>query len=240
MNIVLFEAAEIGHPLSLGDPRARHVVQVIGCGVGDRFDVGVIDGPRGKARIEAVGPQVLELDFALEEQIPQLHPVALVVGMPRPPSARRILKDITSLGADQLHFTGTDRGERSYLSSRLWTNGEYRRLLLEGAEQAFCTRLPRVEVHQSLAACLDQVDLGADLLAMDNYEASLALGQYRPAAARTLLAVGSERGWSAAERDLLRQREFVLVDMGERVLKTETACIAGLSLVLGQRRRVSL
>ncbi|NKB69341.1 MAG: RsmE family RNA methyltransferase [Candidatus Latescibacteria bacterium] len=235
MNIVLFEATEIDRGLPLDDPRARHVVQVIGCGVDDRFDVGLIDGPRGKARITAVGPQVIELDFAFEKQVPQLHPVALIVGMPRPPSARRILKDVTSLGADQIYFVGTDRGERSYLSSRLWTKGEYRRLLLEGAEQAFCTRLPQVVVHQSLAACLDQVDLSVDLLAMDNYEASQALGHYRPVAGRTLLAVGSERGWSAAERDLLRQRGFVLVHTGQRVLKTETACIAGLSLVLGRR-----
>lgn len=232
MNIILFAKNELDVPLPLDDPRATHVLEVIGCGRGDSFDIGLIDGPRGKARIVAIGKCDLRLEFHFSTHIPQLYPVVMIIGLPRPPSARRILKDLTSQGAAELHFVATDKGEKSYLNSRLWSRQEYQRLLREGAEQAFCTRLPEVAVHTSLVACLDLLGGEADRLALDNYEATLSLRDYRARQACCILAVGSERGWSTPERDLLRERRFLLVSIGERVLKTETACIAGLALVL--------
>jgi 16S rRNA (uracil1498-N3)-methyltransferase len=232
MNIVLFNEEELDRPLPKDDARALHVLNVIGCRQGDSFDIGLIDGPRGKARIEAATHRGLELDFHFSETVPRLYPVTMIIGLPRPPSARRILKDLTTQGADTLHFVATDKGEKSYLKSRLWTDGEYERLLREGAEQAFCTRLPEVVIHESLTACIEQLGDATDRLALDNYEAAMPLGTFQPSQERCVLAIGSERGWSTAERNLLRKNSFELVNIGDRVLKTETACIAGLTLIL--------
>ena len=236
MNIVLFNEEELDRPLAKDDARAQHVLNVIGCHQGDSFDIGLIDGPRGKARIEAITHRGLELDFYFGETVPRLYPVTMIIGLPRPPSARRILKDLTTQGADTLHFVATDKGEKSYLKSRLWAEREYERLLQEGAEQAFCTRLPEVAVHESLAACIEQLPNAADRLALDNYEATMPLSTFQSSQARCILAIGSERGWSAAERDLLRTGDFTLVHMGTRVLKTDTACIAGFALVLDKMK----
>ena len=232
MNIVLFNEEELDRPLARDDARTLHVLNVIGCRQGDSFDVGLLDGPRGKARIEAATHRGLELDFHFSETVPRLYPVTMIIGLPRPPSARRILKDLTTQGADTLHFVATDKGEKSYLKSRLWTDGEYERLLQEGAEQAFCTRLPEVVIHESLTTCIKQLGDATDRLALDNYEAAIPLGTFQPSQERCVLAIGSERGWSAAERNLLRKNSFELVNLGDRVLKTETACIAGLTLIL--------
>ena len=232
MNIVLFNEEELDRPLAKDDARALHVLNVIGCRQGDSFDVGLVDGPRGKARIEAATHRGLELDFHFSETVPRLYPVTMIIGLPRPPNARRILKDLTTQGADTLHFVATDKGEKSYLKSRLWTDGEYERLLREGAEQAFCTRLPEVVKHESLTACLEQLSDATDRLALDNYEAAMPLGTFQPSQERCVLAIGSERGWAATERNLLRINSFELVNIGDRVLKTETACIAGLTLIL--------
>ena len=46
-----------------------------------------------------------------------------------------------------------------------------------------------------------------------------------------VLALGADRGWSGAERDLLRQNSFTLVHLGKRVLRTETACCAAITLL---------
>jgi 16S rRNA (uracil1498-N3)-methyltransferase len=53
-------------------------------------------------------------------------------------------------------------------------------------------------------------------------------------AVHTYLAVGGERGWSSREREILKYYSFKLYSIGSRVLKTETACIAGLSIILGK------
>jgi 16S rRNA (uracil1498-N3)-methyltransferase len=232
MNIVLFTEEELDRPLAKDDVRALHVLNVIGCRQGDSFDVGLIDGPRGKARIEAATHRGLDLDFNFSKTVPRLYPVTMIIGLPRPPSARRILKDLTTQGADTLHFVATDKGEKSYMKSRLWTDGEYERLLREGAEQAFCTRLPKVVIHESLTACIEQLGDATDRLALDNYEAAMPLSAFQASQERCVLAIGSERGWSTAERNLLRKNSFKLVNIGDRVLKTETACIAGLTLIL--------
>jgi RsmE family RNA methyltransferase len=46
-----------------------------------------------------------------------------------------------------------------------------------------------------------------------------------------VLAFGPERGWSAAERDLLRAQHFAFAHLGTRVLRSETAVIAALAVV---------
>lgn len=238
MNIVLLTEEEIGRPLPLGDPRAAHLLKVLKVAEGDLFDVGLIDGPRGKARVTTIDARAIQFECAFSSEIPQLTDVIMLVGLPRPPSARRMLKDLTAQGAGELHFVVTEKGEKSYLNSRLWSNREYERLVREGAAQAFCTRLPKVSVHSSLSDCLEGIEGPTDRLALDNYESSLPLGAYRPHHNRAVLAVGAERGWSAAERDLLRAHEFTLASVGQRVLKTETAAIASLAIVLAKRGTV--
>jgi RsmE family RNA methyltransferase len=131
-----------------------------------------------------------------------------------------------------LHFVRTDKGEASYADSTLWSSGEWQECVIRGAAQAFCTRLPEVTHGLTLAEAVTRVPAAAARLALDNYEGTAALSEInlsgRPSAA---LALGAERGWSDAERGWLRSRGFALVHLGPRVLRTETACIAALTLL---------
>jgi len=52
-----------------------------------------------------------------------------------------------------------------------------------------------------------------------------------PAGRPVTLALGAERGWSPAERTLLRESGFTFGHLGDRVLRTETACIAAVTLL---------
>lgn len=230
MNIVLFEQDELARPLPLDDRRARHVLQVLRRQPGDCFDAGVIDGPLGKARLVAVQAGALHLAFEWTAEPPPLEPLTLLVGLPRPQAARRILQEATALGVAHIYLPRTDRGEASYAASTLWSSGEWRRHLVLGAEQAFSTRLPRVEWGRLLPEVLAGLDQGDLRLALDNYEAGCSLGSLTISGPATL-AVGPERGWSGAERDLLRRCGFQLVHLGRRVLRVETACIAAVALV---------
>ena len=227
MNLILFEADEVDKPLARTDPRAVHLLEVLRCKPGDSFDA----GPRGKATIEAVGEGDLELSFTWLEEPPALEPISLIVGLPRPQAARRVLAEVTSLGAAAIYFPRSARGERSYADSTLWRSGEWRRHLIAGAQQAFTTRLPAVEVGGSLTdAIATSISAEGTRLVLDNYEAAHPLGQL-DITLPTVLAVGPERGWSDAERWLFREHGFELVHLGQRVLRTETACIAALTLV---------
>jgi RsmE family RNA methyltransferase len=230
MNIILFEPAEVTVPLSITDGRALHLLQVLRRGVGDSFDAGIVNGPLGKGTLLAIGKDAIELGFEWKDQPPPLDPIALLVGLPRPQTARKLLQEAASMGAASIDFFVSQKGESGYARSRLWSSGEWRRHVIFGAEQAFTTRLPRVSWDMSLSALLATLPAGGSRLALDNYEAACALGD-AAVEAPVALALGPERGWSGAERDALRVAGFQLVHLGPRVLRLETACVATLALV---------
>jgi 16S rRNA (uracil1498-N3)-methyltransferase len=235
VNLVLFEPSELDRPLPRGDRRALHLLEVLRRRAGDTFDAGIAGGVRGKGTVVAIGPDAVDLAFAWDAApLPPLPPLALVVGLPRPQTARDILRDATTLGATALHFVRTEKGEPSYATSSLWSSGDWRRHVLAGAEQAFDPRLPEVTHGQPLAAALATASSGPSALrlALDNYEAEIGLADVAVAPGQgVVLAVGNERGWSAADRATLRAAGFTLVHLGSRVLRTETACVVGLTLL---------
>lgn len=233
MNIILFSPGEVELPLPGKDSRARHILRVLRLRPGDSFDAGLVNGPRGRGTLQTIGADgALGLRFAWGEPPAPPAPIRLIVGLPRPQTARDILREGAALGVAAMEFVRTERGEPSYARSSLWTTGEREALLLAGAAQAFCTRLPEVRHGRTLAEAVAALPAGGARLALDNYEAGGALGGWEPAGNREVtLALGAERGWTAAERTLLRDRDFVFVHLGARVLRTETACIAAVSLL---------
>jgi RsmE family RNA methyltransferase len=155
-----------------------------------------------------------------------------LIGLPRPQTARDILRDATTLGVTAMHFVRTDRGEASYGQSSLWHSGEWESCLVTGAAQAFCTHLPEVTHGRDLAAVISGLGMGSSRLALDNYEASAPLADIPLAGTGSvMLAIGPERGWSEAERTLLREQKFTLVHLGARVLRAETACTAAIAII---------
>ena len=257
--------------LPRADARVAHILDVLRRKPGDTFDAGLIDGPRGKATLTAILPAApnahaahatpaalaapnahaarggsLLLTFAWEKTAPPLlPPITLVIGLPRPQTARKILNEAASLGVSEMRFIATERGEPSYAQSALWTSGEYRRHLVAGAAQAFCTRIPRVTFGESLAETLGALAAAqpdAPRVALDNYESpdslSAHLRKLASAPAPLILAFGPERGWSAAERDQLRAAHHAFAHLGARVLRAETAVIAAVTLALARMGRM--
>lgn len=233
MNLILFEKRTDFPVLEYDDPRAEHIRDVLGMKTGDRFDVGLINGPRGKAAILSDEAEAgLALEIAWGKMPPPPLPFTLLVGLPRPQTARRILREGASLGVERILFFGAEKGEPSYRESKLWSTGEWRRHLIQGAEQAFTTYLPEVSRQPDLSEALKTLEMMADRIALDVYEAESGLAALKLSdAERCFLAIGAERGWSPGERATLRQTGFTLVHLGERVLRTETAAIAAVSII---------
>ena len=262
MNMLFIEAGEAGLALGRGDPRRKHIRSVLKKGPGDELAAGRADGRLGVARIETDDEDGMTLSFAPGPEAPPLRPVTLLLGFPRPIQANRILKDLASLGVARIMLSGTELGEKSYFQSDFFKNREFRSALIEGAEQAGNPRLPVVETAWTLARALDAIVPEADdaarddaarddavrddaardgasrFWAFDPYRAerpfgSVALsdsGPERP----LVLAIGSERGWTDAELDLLSASGFSFASLGDRILKTETACVVAVAMALGK------
>lgn len=246
MNMLFLDPHDIGSPLPRSDERVRHVLKVLKKGTGDELEAGTPDGLVGMARIEAYDGERMAFSFRPEREAPPLRPITLLLGFPRPIQANRILKDLSSLGVGRIVLSGTELGEKSYFQSDFFKNREFRAALIEGAMQAGNPRLPVVDTAWTLPRALDAVGLppASDASttgrpwAFDPYRAKLPFGAATlPAAsdaAPLTLAIGSERGWTPAELDLLADRGFSFASLGDRILKTETAAVVAVSLALGK------
>lgn len=241
MNIVLFEEVELVSPLPLCDPRVKHIQKILHKGVGDSFDAGIVNGAAGTAEVLSVSPQGMEFRFVANGDGKPLHPVTMIIGFPRPIQLKRLLRDIASLGVSQVHLCGTELGEKSYLKATLSQPEELHAMLKDGSIQAKSTHVPQVFVHQNVASCLDFVAGNTSIrVALDNIEPTASLqgflsSQFSADEAKTagvVAAIGSERGWTAKERNLFRERGFTLCGMGERVLRTETAATTAVAIIL--------
>lgn len=231
VNIILFHNQEVELPLSRNDNRARHLLTVLHRKPGDTFDAGIIDGPRGKGTVCTIGNQTITLSFVWSDSPPPLAPIHLLVGLPRPQTAKDILRDATTLGVASLRFVRTMKGEASYANSSLWQLSQWKDHVIIGAAQAFCTRLPTVTLGDSLDAAIAELPPAAQAFTLDNYEAATGLSQSLIVREESVvLALGSERGWADEERQKFRSAGFIFAHLGARALRTETACTAAITI----------
>lgn len=247
MNICLFSPEEILNPLDIQDERAQHILKILHKKEGESFSAGIIGNQAGTAVIKKIsveekkssdGKKIFKggkiyFDFKPESDGKKLYPLKMIIGFPRPIQLKRLLRDMASLGVQEVHLTGTELGEKSYLKSDLATKGEAEKFLLDGSVQAGSTQIPKLFIHQTLKNCLEQIDLEGKLFALDNIEPSQSLScALKEKPQKAVAAIGSERGWTNYERQLFRQNGFELLSMGKRILRTETASTVAVSLIL--------
>lgn len=236
MNRILLEERRTDYRLPASDPRFAHARGVLCLRQGDVFDVGLVNGPVGKATVGAVDQR--QLSFAVEwGEVPPPPPeVHLLLGLCRPATVRKILGTVPTLGAKSLTFVRSERSDPAYAKSSLWIDEGWRKPLREGVEQAFDTWMPEVNLRPSLEEAFPQLPETGLRFALDIYEAEQPLGKaVVDAAPPVCLALGPERGWSKADRRRLRRAGFALVDLPTRILRLETAVTAALTLVHEQR-----
>lgn len=242
MNICLFSQDEISKPLSLRDERAQHIIKVLHKKAGDTFAAGIIGGQSGVATIVEISTSGdtagISFDFSPAGDGKPLVPFEMIIGFPRPIQLKRLLRDIAALGVCRVHLTGTDLGEKSYMQSNLVERGTAYQMLLDGTVQAGSTHVPELCLYKTLDECLSSIEGSAEeeylKLALDNVNPSERLADALKPSARVVAAIGSERGWTERERQLLESKGYIRCGMGERIMRTETAATVAGAIILSE------
>ena len=255
MNICLFTQEEITKPLSKKDERGEHIIKILHKKAGDTFTAGILGGQSGTATINKIDDEGIFFTFEPSANGKPLNPLKMIIGFPRPIQLKRLLRDIAALGVCEVHLTGTELGEKSYMQSTLVEKGNAYKMLYDGTVQAGSTFVPELFLHKTLSECLSFLDGSAGVseclsfldgkssirLALDNKNPAMrlqaALEQKVPASSgkeqnQIVAAIGSERGWTDKERSLLEANGFIRCGMGERIMRTETAATVAGSIIL--------
>lgn len=231
VNLVLITESEAVEGFAADDPRARHLRETVGLRPGSIFHVGIENQRRGLATLASLEPM---LRFSVQwEAVPQPRlPLTVIVGLPRPQTAKKLLHDLASLGVDRIIFFEAEKSDPSYAQSSLWRDDEWREPLRKGVEQACSAQVPSVRHEPGLRAALRDIDRQGWNVSLDPYVASGPLGAAAKNFSGGCLALGPERGWSDSERRALADAGFTAHHLGDRILRVETAAAAGASLML--------
>nr|WP_253219602.1 16S rRNA (uracil(1498)-N(3))-methyltransferase [Pseudomonas chlororaphis] len=211
----------------LRDRRLTHMQEVHRAAVGDSLRVGRIGGLMGSAELLRLEPGEAELQVSLDQPPPAKLPLSLVLALPRPKMLRRVLQTVAAMGVPRLVLVNSYRVEKSFWQTPFLEPEAIREQLILGLEQARDSVLPEVVIEKRFKPFVED-----RLPAL--VEGTLGLvghpGQY-PACPRGLdepvtLAIGPEGGWIPYEIDLLGKSGLQPVQLGERILRVETAVTA--------------
>lgn len=217
--------------LSVRGDAYRHLFRARRTGVGERLRV--VDGAAAARWGEVARIAKTEALVRLEGPAPSNEPdflLTLAVPTCRPERAAWLVEKATELGAFHIAFLHTARAPRELGTG---TFERLRRVAAAAVEQCHRTRLPAItgpHGWKELASLTGEV---AHRWVLDTAPIGASGDPWgeRSGGSGALL-VGPEGGWSEEERGELRGAGFRVVHLGERVLRLETAAIAGAAILL--------
>jgi 16S rRNA (uracil1498-N3)-methyltransferase len=235
--LVLIQQDELGagNKVALGDRRATHVLTVLKGRKGQKIKIGLLNGQRGTGVIETISGSEITLKCRFNEKPLPAPRLDLLLAVPRPKALKRLLAPLASLGIRRIFFTNAAKVERVYFDTHWLQPANYEPLLIEGLEQAGDTRMPEVSIIRRLKPFIED-KLDAFFPASRRLIAHPGAGTRisslrRKRGENVLLAIGPEGGWTDFELKLFEQHGFAQVTLGDRKLRTDTACIALISVI---------
>lgn len=200
----------------------------------------VIDGRGGLWRAQRGEGAWLEALTPEQGPLPPPSPrLCLALALPRQ-DVELVWRMATELGADRLQPL---QAERCQGSGRKPALERWSAVVREATEQCERLWLPQLETCQSAENWLSQPREGLKLLATTRRQQLPALEQCPelrdsgPGAwAEVSLAIGPEGGWSPDEEQLAEAAGWQAISLGETILRTTTAAVAGVSRLAAWRQ----
>ncbi len=165
------------------------------------------------------------IEKAIEEKRELDHKLVLAMALIKHDRFEWAIQKATELGATTIipmiseRVVIKDDSEQKRLT-------RYRKIVKEAAEQSLRLKVPDITDFMTLEE-ISLLDYPRKIIAYEKEERNKSTGDN----ADTLVLIGPEGGFSAAEFDVLKERGFVSISLGRRVLRAETAACAALTIL---------
>jgi RsmE family RNA methyltransferase len=229
VNLLLLEDADFiaSDRVVLRDRRLTHMQEVHRSEVGDSLRVGRVGGLLGSAELLRLEPREAELSVVFDREPPAKLPLTLILALPRPKMLRRVFQTVATMGVPKVILVNSYRVEKSFWQTPFLEPAAIREQLILGLEQARDSVLPEIVIEKRFKPFVeDRLPAIVDgTLGLVGHPGDF------PACPRAVdepvtLAIGPEGGWIPYEIDLLRASGMNPVQLGERILRVETAVTA--------------
>ena len=214
---------------SLTGDQAAHLARVLRAEPGQIFDV-VANGFLHRAEITSVSER--EVVFALHEELEAeaALPVHLLLAVFKFDHLEWGIEKATELGAARITPVLARRTEKHLAQAAAKRVERWRRIVREAAQQSRRSDVPEVDDPQTLKAALQSVSAETRLLLAETEQENTIAAALGEASQSVALAIGPEGGWTAEEMQLFTEHGWKHVTLGPRILRAETAAIAGLAI----------
>jgi 16S rRNA (uracil1498-N3)-methyltransferase len=156
--------------------------------------------------------------------------IHLAVGVSKGDRMDWIIQKATELGVTEISPIFTGRTEVKLSGSRLDKKlSHWQQIAISACEQSQRNRVPSINPILSFDAWLELKHNGLKLLM--NHLGDLGLSEISPKDQHIVLLVGPEGGLSENEICVAEASGYTSVSMGPRILRTETAPVAALSIL---------
>lgn len=221
----------VGQSLSLPEDVANHLVRVMrlregeSCvlfnGDGCDYAATLVESGKRDARVRIDAVQVLDNESALS--------ITLLQGIARGEKMDLILQKATELGVQAIVPVNAERTEVKLDAARAEKRlAHWRSVVVSACGQSGRARVPAVAAPRTLQEAAGAMPAEALKLTLD------PLGEHRlstlaAAPAGVVIAIGPEGGWSPRDRQALAAAGFQGLQLGPRILRTETAGLAAIA-----------
>lgn len=229
MNLLLLEEADFiaADRVVLRDRRLTHLHEVHRATVGDTLRVGRLGGLLGEGTVQRLSATEAELVVRVDRPPPAKLPLTLIMALPRPKMLRRVFQTIATLGVPRLVLVNSYRVEKSFWQTPFLQPAAIHENLVLGLEQARDSVLPDVIIEKRFKPFVEDrlPAMAAGSLGLVGHPGPFPACPREVNTAVTL-AIGPEGGWIPYEIELLGTAGLAPVQMGERILRVETAVTA--------------
>ena len=216
--------------VTLEPPASQHLARALRMQAGDalvlfdgrggQYPATISTVERKRVSVTITGHDPVELESHL--------PVHLAIGMSRGDRMDWVVQKATELGVAAITALVTERTELKLKGERAEKKrAHWQQVAISACEQCGRNRVPPIAAPVSLADWL--ADCDAELRLVLHHRAEPAPAPAMPGSAALL--VGPEGGLSEAEIAMAETAGFVSLQLGPRVLRTETAPLAALAII---------
>ncbi|RRU76920.1 16S rRNA (uracil(1498)-N(3))-methyltransferase [Stutzerimonas xanthomarina] len=229
MNLLLLDTADFiaDDRVLLRDRRLTHLQQVHRAEAGEQLRVGRVGGNMGSGQLLRLDAHEAELQVSFDQPPPAKLPVTLLLALPRPKMLRRVLQTVAAMGVPRLVLLNSYRVEKSFWQTPFLEPAAIHEQLILGLEQARDTVLPEIIIEKRFKPFVEDrlPQLAADTLGLVGHPGDFPHCP-RAVTQPVTLAIGPEGGWIPYEVDKLAAAGLRPVQLGERILRVETAVSA--------------
>ena len=224
-----FVEEDVAEEVVLGGEQAHQIANVLRLRTGDQITL-VRNGVEALVVLESVDAAQVRARCISKRPVDAEPRVRLTLALPilRGDRTEEVIEAVTQLGVSRIvPFVSARSVVRSLPDAK---RERWLRVAREAAETARRGRIPTIDEPREWDRLLDALD--APVLVAWEGEVVVSLRDAVPQTNRLSLVIGPEGGLGVDEIALARAHDAVTVSLGRRNLRSETAAIAGVALLM--------